>query len=816
MAGMAWTLHPALFYEKYGTVLVQLWESGAIGTLFHPVRRLSKSISDRITSLRHHHGAAATAALEPGTAVVAKEALSLMDDYSVATEDEATSKANREPGDTSPEPSTSQQNELAFQGDIYTQMRRSRRQRERLQRIRETREKFLESGSSSSGGSELGRKRRGFQRRGSSILGFKKGKGLRKAAGVGTPLTDMEGVAPARAVVIDVSGSPATGGSSISEDEDTAVKVGGPKRDGTIQADELVEENDSLQTFRDIRGASKRSHGSPPPAVREPSESQTDTSSVASTSAVAQAPVGSKPPLKKLAEPFATAKAPSHSALRKPKGSSRRASVALRGKLETAPEVPLSAAAIGTSSKVVPGMQADFSSATSLLSTKEYVASGKLPEAPSKVKIVEKKDASKRRKPKVEKQRKKKANGKSKTPRGGRKTSRALSVDSRVTAVTDSGAVSESPRKLEGAAVHSRDSVRSQVPGRDVTSTSASTSTVVTPSHVAEATRNKEGTRVDSPTATSVRPPGQGSKLKPVKTTPAAAGPAMVHSKLPSTMRVKEDGTLKTSTVPPMALEKRTARERGEEPGRRVEGPEPSVPTPVEVASSRDALGTSAAASQRASAVHRRHAKKKHRTSMSPAAAAVETTSGAPRASTKDVELEGPNAPSPDSAERVFDEAAAVHDHHHHHRRRHSKPKKHVKEGSGKRHSRKTKEDRPVVAATAATGSELPPTTTAGVQAEGGHSGVQGSDVATTALKESGAVYAQSQPGYSLPPTADVTLTGTDTIFSLGGQRHPPRTSTVVRGDDVTVHVDLTSRDRATMFWPFGRRGHKKRETKRP
>ncbi|KAH6924612.1 hypothetical protein HPB50_020515 [Hyalomma asiaticum] len=776
MAGMAWTLHPALFYEKYGTVLVQLWESGAIGTLFHPVRRLSKSISDRITSLRHHHGAAAIAAPEPGTADGAKEALSLTDDYSVATEDEATSKVNREPGDTSPEPSTSQQNELAFQGDIYTQMRRSRRQRERLQRIRETREKFLEGGSSSSGGSEFGRMRRGFQRRGSSILGFKKGKGLRKAAGTSTE-------------------SPATGGSSLSEDEDTAVKVGG-KRGGTIQADELVEENDSLQTFRDIRGASKRSHGSPPPAVREPSESQTDTSSVVTTSAVAQAPVGSKPLLKKLEQPFATAKAPSHSALRKPRGSSRRASVALRGKLETAPEVPPSAATIGTSSKVVPGTQADFSSATSLLSTKKSVANGKLPEAPSEVKSVEKKDASKRRKPKVEKERKKKANGKSKTPHGGGKTSRALSVDSRVTAVTDSGAVSESPRKLEGAAVHSRDSVRSQVPGRDVTSTSSSTSIVVTPSQVAEATRNKNGTRVDSTTATSVRPPGQGSKLKPVKTTPAAAGQAMVHSKLPSTMRVKDNGTLKTSTVPPMALEKRTARER-EEPGGRVEGPEPSAPIPVEVASSRDALGTSAAASQRASAVHRRHAKKKHHTSKSSAAAAVETTSGAPRA-----------------AGRVFDEAVAVHDHHHH-RRGHIKSKKQAKESSGKRHSRKTKEDRPVDAATAATGSELPPTT-AGVQAEGGPSGVQGPDVATTAFKESGAVSAQSQPGYSLPPTADVTLTGTDTIFSLGGRRRPPRTSTVVRGDDVTVHVDLTSRDRATMFWPFGRRGHKKRETKRP
>ncbi|KAH6923385.1 hypothetical protein HPB50_000782 [Hyalomma asiaticum] len=81
-----------------------------------------------------------------------------------------------------------------------------------------------------------------------------------------------------------------------------------------------------------------------------------------------------------------------------------------------------------------------------------------------------------------------------------------------------------------------------------------------------------------------------------------------------------------------------------------------------------------------------------------------------PRASTKDVELEGPNAASPDSAERVFNEAVAVHDHHHH-RRGHSKSKKLAKEGSGKRHSRKTKEGRQVDAATVATGGELPPTT---------------------------------------------------------------------------------------------------------
>ncbi|KAL3243249.1 hypothetical protein MRX96_020644 [Rhipicephalus microplus] len=67
MAGMAWTLHPALFYEKYGTVLVQLWESGDVSTLFNPMRRLSRSIGDRITSLRRPLGTSATAAPKAGT-----------------------------------------------------------------------------------------------------------------------------------------------------------------------------------------------------------------------------------------------------------------------------------------------------------------------------------------------------------------------------------------------------------------------------------------------------------------------------------------------------------------------------------------------------------------------------------------------------------------------------------------------------------------------------------------------------------------------------------------------------------------------------
>ncbi|KAK8762884.1 hypothetical protein V5799_034507 [Amblyomma americanum] len=127
MAGMAWTLHPALLYDKYGPVLIQLWDSGALSNLFRPVRRLSETIGDAITSGFTSRAPPATVA-QPG-----EEASQLhVTDESVATDDEAWMRVNREPGDTSPEPSTSQQNELAFQGDLYTQMRRNRKQQERI------------------------------------------------------------------------------------------------------------------------------------------------------------------------------------------------------------------------------------------------------------------------------------------------------------------------------------------------------------------------------------------------------------------------------------------------------------------------------------------------------------------------------------------------------------------------------------------------------------------------------------------------------------------------------------------------------------
>ncbi|KAL1460408.1 hypothetical protein MTO96_027383 [Rhipicephalus appendiculatus] len=822
MAGMAWTLHPALFYEKYGTVLVQLWESGDVGTLFNPVRRLSRSIGDRITSLRRPQGTTATAAPKAGAVGGAAEAPGLTDDGSAATEDvtedvtedDAMSRVNREPGDTSSEPSTSQQNELAFQGDIYTQMRRNRRQRERLQKIRETREKFLEGRSTSSAGSEFGRKRRGFQRHGSSILVSKKDKGFKKAAGGGTPLTDMEGVVPVRAVMIDVSGSP--GGSSSSEDEDVADKFG-EKPGATIQADELLEENDSLQAFRDVRGTSKRGHRSPPPTVRAPSESQTDTESIASISAAGQAPVASTPPLKKLAQPFVAAKPPGHSALRKHKASSRIGPVALRGKLVTEPERCPSVASIDTPSAAVPGTagpstEANLSSATSLLSTKELVSNDKGPESPSQVKSVAKKDSSKRRKRKVEKERKK-AKDKSKATVGSAKTSRALSADSGTAGDLDSGAISEDAkprRKPKTAKSPSKASTRSPGPGSDFASRESPTSTSeTTSSQVPEAVRNKDGAKAVSMSATSVSTPDkladEDSTLPSVvgKATQLATDIAMVHSKLPGGARAKGEHAVKTAPSPRGETEQRTTSQREE----RVAEGKASASTQAEAAPSSEALGTSDAASRRATGVHKRRGKKQ-RTSKSPAGADVDTPSGAPLTSTKDVELKTPHPASTDSEERVFDKAGAIHDHHRHHRRRHSKSKKHAKEVDGKRRSRKNKEDRPVDVTALATGGVA---TTTEVGADGGPTKIEGSDAATTALKESSV---PSQPVQ--PPTADGTLSGSDTLLSLGGQRRPPRTNTVVRGDDVTVQVDMSSRNRMAMFWPFSHKGQKKKQTKGP
>ncbi|KAK8785264.1 hypothetical protein V5799_008371 [Amblyomma americanum] len=282
MAGMAWTLHPALLYDKYGPVLIQLWDSGALSNLFQPVRRLSVTIGDAITS-----GFSSRA--PPATVGQPEEESSVLHitDESVATDDEAWMRVNREPGDTSPEPSTSQQNELAFQGDLYTQMRRNRKQQERIEKIRENRQKFVD------GGRAPGTKRRGLLGRRGSILSPKKGKGVGKTVrGSGTPLADMECVSPVRGVVIDVAGSSDSRESSDTEDVGRSTAA---RSAHMIRAEELLSDNDSLKAFRAISGRKKRPGASPPPEVHGRSDLQSETASLSSVQA-AEADIDSAHP----------------------------------------------------------------------------------------------------------------------------------------------------------------------------------------------------------------------------------------------------------------------------------------------------------------------------------------------------------------------------------------------------------------------------------------------------------------------------------------------------------------------------------------
>ncbi|KAH7932670.1 hypothetical protein HPB49_000590 [Dermacentor silvarum] len=265
MAGMAWTLHPALFYEKYGAVLVQLWDSGAMGTLFRPVRRLSKTIGDALAARRSR-------AAEPDVQEEGASALQLTDE-TVPTIDEAQGRAYFVPGDTSSSLSSSEENELAFQGDVYTQMRRSRRQAERTKKIREARQQFLEgrSGSRSS-------KRHRRHRRPSHVVPSSVRQVLRRGLdGTGTPLTEIESAEEKpRVIIIDAASSPTptsptspTSGvltPELSEGAKEGTSYGGVGRDQALGPADLMGDNDSLRRFRAIHGR-KNVTRSPPPGL---------------------------------------------------------------------------------------------------------------------------------------------------------------------------------------------------------------------------------------------------------------------------------------------------------------------------------------------------------------------------------------------------------------------------------------------------------------------------------------------------------------------------------------------------------------------
>ncbi|CAN7996500.1 unnamed protein product, partial [Ixodes hexagonus] len=132
MVGMAWTLHPALFYEKYDSVLVQFWDSGFLRTVS---RLLSASLSTEIgsgvggsrqTNAEFDEGSSSASLFSEGTPV---------------TEDVALSTAVRDAVEMSEDPSTSQCNELAFQGDRYINCRRQKKKQKQLKGTREVRKK---------------------------------------------------------------------------------------------------------------------------------------------------------------------------------------------------------------------------------------------------------------------------------------------------------------------------------------------------------------------------------------------------------------------------------------------------------------------------------------------------------------------------------------------------------------------------------------------------------------------------------------------------------------------------------------------------
>lgn len=242
MAGMAWTLHPALLYEKFGPVLIELWESGAFRSLFRPVRHLSRTIGAAITP-RRFNGQIEQPVLEEQSI------------DSVPTDDEALERANcgcRTDDESTMELSSTQQNELAFQGDIYIQQRRAKKQRERARKACQARQLVNEAESALQGG----RRRRGSII--ASTSGSPKRGRSRRRHSMSTPTSDAAGMMPLRKVKLD------------------GISPGSPSSPGTEKDDELpvavLKDNDSPVLFKMYKAVDggKRSVGTTPPARSSP------------------------------------------------------------------------------------------------------------------------------------------------------------------------------------------------------------------------------------------------------------------------------------------------------------------------------------------------------------------------------------------------------------------------------------------------------------------------------------------------------------------------------------------------------------------
>ncbi|EEC04422.1 hypothetical protein IscW_ISCW003328 [Ixodes scapularis] len=188
MAGMAWTLHPALFYENpFRHLLASLGAGVSLG------------VGSQRSSAEVDEGSSFGLVFSEGTPV---------------TQDRALSRVDRDVVGTSEKPSTSQCNELAFQRGMYVVRRRQEKQRERLKRMRESRKKPKSSSVVK-------------PRRRSSILapklGKKKGK-YSQLMTIGTPLAGLQGSDPhlkGVTMVVESASSPGSPVGTESEDDNS-------------------------------------------------------------------------------------------------------------------------------------------------------------------------------------------------------------------------------------------------------------------------------------------------------------------------------------------------------------------------------------------------------------------------------------------------------------------------------------------------------------------------------------------------------------------------------------------------------------------
>ncbi|KAK8770106.1 hypothetical protein V5799_013429 [Amblyomma americanum] len=879
MAGMAWTLHPALLYDKYGPVLIQLWDSGALSNLFQPVRRLSVTIGDAITS-----GFSSRA--PPATVGQPEEESSVLHitDESVATDDEAWMRVNREPGDTSPEPSTSQQNELAFQGDLYTQMRRNRKQQERIEKIRENRQKFVD------GGRAPGTKRRGLLGRRGSILSPKKGKGVGKTVrGSGTPLADMECVSPVRGVVIDVAGSSDSRESSDTEDVGRSTAA---RSAHMIRAEELLSDNDSLKAFRAISGRKKRPGASPPPEVHGRSDLQSETASLSSVQA-AEADIDSAHPdesatittpeqskrsfvqreegeatkrSRKLSPPSEKGKnlqdlladnkkqgllSPKKSILRGHPAEKTESKVSQNAYKSTEGQAPASASATASESRRTTGIVslpgADAMATTTMQFERKSVAGDDIAAPTVPTETAAKKEKTKRRKHKKGSHKKRSKDKPEATRSKEQQSAEALQRSFRKGAKQERGADPETKLWRKPETWDPSQDKAYQLASSVQLSSACKDSPEATATMCAELPEAKLTDIAENPTTLPrhdpMRPTGviadqafhtdikwlqEGPVMIP--TLPTTETP-MVHTKIGVRQRCVEDmedtaaGGAETSTLPARSslqgadsmgelnLHMAERSSSGQvSSGSSKEAKHRAVMKPSAVAAPAEKTHSTAfttsrspSSSRHASERHKKHPRK--RRSKPPAVAEkAPPPLVAPGISHHDI------LPSSvvEGGEKTMDEVVAP--------RHRLRTKKHG--GKSKNSRRKARHAVDLVSAVS-DGEVVSATQVEDSAATGIPQGTENPDASTTQTVPAQATAAQSLATtaatvgptttfFARPFSTDLTMSGISSAPSIGEQR--PTNVTVVEGDEVRIHLDLTGRNRTSAFWPFGRKSHMRKK----